>query len=86
VVEEALRGEHRDLALGDLLGGDDPGAAAEVVDVAVGVDEAGDRALAAVLAIEREGGGRGLGRDQRVDDDDPTLALDHVHVREVEAA
>ena len=74
------------LALGDLLGGDDPRGAAEVVDVAVGVDEAGDRAIAAVLAVERQGGGRGLGRDQRVDDDDPALALDHVHVREVEAA
>ena len=86
MVEEPFRRQHRDLALGDLLGADDPGGAAEVVDVTMGVDEAGDRALAAVLAVEGERRSGGLGRDQRVDDDDPALALDHVHVREIEAA
>ena len=70
VVEEAGRGEDRDPARLDLLGGDDALGAAEVVDVAVGVDQPGDRALAAVLAVEGERRGRGLGRDQRVDDDD----------------
>jgi hypothetical protein len=85
-MEEPFGGQDGDGALGDFLGGDDPGGAAEVVDVAVGVDDAGNRAVAAVLAVEGEGGGCGLGRYQRVDDDDPPLALDHVHVREVESA
>ncbi len=40
---------------------------AEVVDVAVGVDHAGDRPVAAVLPVQRERGRGGLGRDQRVD-------------------
>ena len=50
------------------------------------VYQAGDRAVAAVLAVEGEGRRRGLGGDQRVDHDDPLAALDHVHVGEVEAA
>ncbi len=86
VVGEAGRRQHRDPALGHLLGGDDALGAAEVVDVAVAVDEPGDRALAPVLAVEGQRRRRGLGRDQRVDDDDPLLALDDVHVGEVEAA
>ena len=86
MVEEAGGGDYRDPAALDLLFADDPAGAAEVVDVAVGVEEPGDRALAAVLAVEREGGGGRLRRDQRVDDDDPVGALDHVHVGEVEAA
>jgi hypothetical protein len=57
-----------------------------VVDVAVRVEEAGDGTVAAVLAVEGERRRRGLGGDQRVDDDDPLVALDHVQVREVEAA
>ena len=56
----------------DLLGRDDAPGAAEVVDVAVGVDQAGDRALAAVLAVEGQRRGGGLGGDQRVDHDDPS--------------
>jgi hypothetical protein len=86
VVEEAGRGEDRHAPGLDLLRGEDALGAAEVVDVAVGVDQAGDRPLAAVLAVERQRGRRGLGRDQRVDDDDPLAPLDHVHVGEVEAA
>ncbi len=86
MVEEAGWSEDRDPPRLDLLLGDDALGAAEVVDVAVGVDQAGDRAIAAVLAVEGEGRGGGLGGDQRVDHDDPLMALDHVHVGEVEAA
>ena len=49
---------------------------AEVVDVAVRVDHGDDRPVAAVRAIQRQCGGRGLGRDQRVDHDDAGVALD----------
>ena len=86
MVEEAGGREHRHLARLDLLGRDDAAGAAEVVDVAVGVDQAGDGTVATLLAVEGERRGGGLGRDQRVDHDDPPLALDDVHVREVEAA
>jgi len=65
---------------------DDAAHAGEVVDVAVGVDQAADGTLAAVLAVEGQCRGGGLGGDQRVDHDDPLVSLDHVHVREVEAA
>jgi hypothetical protein len=86
VVEEAVGGEDRHLAGLRVLRRQHTPGAAEVVDVAVGVDQTGDRAVAAVLAVEREGRRRGLGGDQRVDDDDALASLDHVHVREVEAA
>ena len=71
VLEEARRGDDRDRAGLDLLLAEDARGAAEVVDVAVGVDQPGDRALAAVLAVESQRRGGGLARDQRVDDDDP---------------
>jgi len=57
-----------------------------VVDVAVGVDQRRDGAIAAVLAVERQSRRRGLGGDQRIDHDDALAPLDHVHVGEVEAA
>jgi hypothetical protein len=86
VVEEAGRGEDRDPAGLDLRFGDDALGAAEVVDVAVGVDQAGDGAIAALLAVEGQRRCRGLGGDERVDHDDALASLDHVHVGEVEAA
>ena len=86
MLEEAGRGEDRDPAGVDVLLGDDAAGAAEMVDVAVGVEQPGDGAIAALLAVEGERRRRGLRRDQRVDDDDALLALDHVHVREVEPA
>ena len=86
VLEEALRREDRHPPGVDVLGRDHPGDAAKVVDVAVRVHDGGHRPVAAVLAVQREPGGRALDRDQRVDDDDPVVALDDLHVREVEAA
>ncbi len=86
VLEEALGREDRDAARRDVLLGDDAARAAEVVDVAVRVEQAGHRPLAAMLAVERQRGGRRLGGDQRVDHEDARVALDDRHVREVEAA
>src|SRR5260370_1296006 len=63
-----------------------PAPPAVVVGVAVGVDDRGHRAVAAVLAVEGEGGARHLARDQRIDDDEAALALEDRHVREVEPA
>jgi hypothetical protein len=59
---------------------------AEVVDVAVGVDDADDRPVATVLAVERQGRRRGLGTDQGVDDEHPRRPLDEADVRQVEPA
>ena len=86
VLDEAGRGDHDDGAGVDLLLGGDALDAAEVVDVGVGVDHRGDRPVAAVLPVERQRGGRGLRRDERVDDDHSGLALDERDVREVEPA
>ena len=60
--------------------------AAEVVDVAVAEDDGDHRAVAAVLAVEREPRRRGLPRDERVDDDDAVVGLDERHDRQVEPA
>jgi hypothetical protein len=85
VVHEALGGDHRDLAGGDLLVADDALHAAEVVDVGVRVDHRLHRPLTAVLGVERERGSGRLGADQRVDDDDAGVTLDDAHDRQVEA-
>ena len=79
-VHEAVPGDDRDALAVDAV------HPAEVVDVRVGVDDRGDRPVAAVLAVERQRGGRGLLGDQRVDDDDAVVALDQRHVRQVETA
>ena len=39
-----------------------------------------------MLRIELEARARDLGRDQGIDDDEPPVAFDHGHVRDVEAA
>ncbi len=85
-MEEAGRGQHGNPAGLDVRGRDDAPGAAEVVDVAVGVDQPGDGTIAAMLAVEGERRRRGLGRDQGVDHDDSLVTLDDVHVGEVEAA
>ena len=59
---------------------------AEVVDVAVGVDDGDDRPVAAVRAVKRQRGRGRLGRDQRVDHDHAGVALDEGDVRQVETA
>lgn len=64
VLQEPLRSEHRDAGR-DLLDADHALDAAEVVGVAVRVQDAGDGALPAVAAVQRERGGRGLRGDER---------------------
>ena len=78
-LHEAVAGDDRH------LGFVDPVHPTKVVTVGVGVDDRGHRPLAPVLAVEGEGGRSALGRDQRVDDDDPVVGLDQRHVREVQA-
>jgi hypothetical protein len=56
-----------------------------VVEVGVGVDHRRHRTAAAVLRVQREGGGRGLPREQRVDHDDAVVPLDEGHVGQVVA-
>ena len=86
VVHEALGGDHLDPPGLDVLLGDDPLHATEVVDVGVRVDHREDRALTAVLGVERERRRRGLLGDERVDDDHAGVALDDAHDRQVVAA
>ena len=69
-----------------LLGGDDTERAAEVVDVAVGEHDRGNRLVAEVFAGEGQRGGGRLPAGQGVDDDPARPALDQGHVGEVEAA
>ena len=82
VVEETLRGDDRHRRAGV----HHAEHAAEVVDVRMGVDHRGDRPVATVLAVERQAGRGDLGRDRRVDDDHPGLALDQRHVRQLDPA
>ena len=82
MVEEVLRGDDRHVGAGV----HHPEHAAEVVEVRMGVDHRGDRPVAAVLAVQRQPGRGHLGRNQRIDDDDPGLALDQGHVRQVDSA
>lgn len=86
VLGEVLRRDDRHTpGIHVLLRGDalDP---AEVVDVRVRVDDAGHRALAAVLPVQRERRRRGLGGDQRIDHEHAGAALDERDVRQVEPA
>src|SRR3546814_6700537 len=60
--------------------------AAEVVDVAVGIDHGLHRLAASVRVVEVNADLRGFGRDQRIDHGDAFLALDDSHVGEIEIA
>jgi len=60
--------------------------AAVVVHVAVRVDHRAHRPLAAVPRVEGQAGGGHLGGDERVDHDEPAIALDQRHVGDVVAA
>jgi hypothetical protein len=86
VLDEAFGGDDLDRARVDIVLGHNPLHAAEMIDVAVGVDHRGNRPVTAVLAVQRQRRRRRLGRDQRVDDDDPGVALDDAHVGQVVAA
>jgi hypothetical protein len=82
VLHEPVGSDDRDLPGLHVVRADDALDPAEVVDVRVRVDDRPDRPVAPLPAVQREGRGRGLLRDQRVDHDD---ALDHAHDRQVEA-
>ena len=86
VFGEVLGRDDRDLAGIDVRLRRHPEHASEVVDVAVGVDDRDHLAVAAMRAIQRQGGGRGLGGDQRIDHDDPGVTLDEADVGQIEAA
>ena len=57
-----------------------------MVGVTVGVNHGDHRPIAAVSAIQGQRGSGRLGGDQRVDDDDPGIALDEADVGKVETA
>ena len=86
VFGEVFGRDDRDLARVDVRLRRHAEHAAEVVDVAVGVDDRDDRPVATMRAVQRERGRRRLGGDQRVDDDDAGVALDEADVGQVEAA
>ena len=83
VPEEAGRRQHR---YGVVVVRQYAASAAEVRSVRMGIDQTGDRTVAAVLAVELQGRGGGLRADERVDDDDAVVALDQRHVGQVQAA
>ena len=86
MLGESLRRQHRDLPASTSACVVTPEHAAEMVDVAVGVDHRDDGPVAAVRAVQRQRGRGGLGGDQRIDDDDAGVALDEADVGQVEAA
>ena len=86
MLQEPLRREHRHPSGCDVFVGEHTARAAEVIDVAVGVEQPGHRAVAAMLAVEgqrRRGALRGY---ERVDHQHAGVALDNRHVREVQPA
>ena len=85
-LHEALRGDDLGATSVDVLLRDDALDAAEVVDVAVRVDDRHDRPVAPVRSVEGEGCRGCLPADERVDHDDAGVAFDHAHHRDVEAA
>src|SRR6201999_1945764 len=60
--------------------------AAEMVDVAVRVDDSDTPPLTPLAAIELQRCGSGLGRHQRIDHDEASVALDEADVRNVQSA
>jgi len=54
--------------------------------MAVGVDNPGYWPVTPVLAVQGQGSGRGLGRDQRIDHDHAAVAFHDRHVRQVQPA
>ena len=86
VFGEVFRCDDRDLARVDVGLGRHAEHATEMVDVAVGVDHGDDRPVSAMGAIQRKRGRRRLGGDQRIDDDDPGVALDEADVGQVQTA
>jgi len=79
MLHEPLGSHDRDTSSVDIGLVDDALDPAEVVDVGMGVDHSGDRALATVLLVQRERGRGRLLTDQRVDDDHPSVPLQDTH-------
>src|SRR3546814_5665876 len=75
-LEEALRSVDFNGTGPNVRFVDDAAHAAEVVDVAVGVDHGLNRLLAAVAIVEVYADLRRFGRDQRINHGDAVLALD----------
>ncbi|MNQ48931.1 hypothetical protein D3C85_628190 [compost metagenome] len=86
VFHEPGGGEHLDLAGLDVGFVDDPAHATEVVDVGVAVDHRHHRFVRTVLVVQVQRRLGGFGHGQRVDDDQPVVAFDDGHVRQVKAA
>jgi hypothetical protein len=86
VLGEALRCDHLDTPGVDVVLRRDAEHATEVVHMTVGVDDRTYRPVTAMCPVQRQRGCRGLGADQRVDDDDSGVALDDRHVRQIQAA
>ena len=61
VLHETFWRDDLDPARVDIVLGHDPLDPAEVIDMAVSVDDRHDRPVTAVLAVQRQRGGRGLG-------------------------
>ena len=85
VLDKALGRDDRAPPGVDILLRGDTLHAAEVVHVAVGVDHRDDRSIAPVRPVQIEGRPCRLAADQRVDHQDPAVALDEADVREVHA-
>ncbi|MCY1276462.1 hypothetical protein D9M70_251270 [compost metagenome] len=86
VLHESGRRDHGNLARLDVIFADHALDAAKMIDVAVRVDHGAHRLARPVLVIQVERGLRRFRGQQRIDDDQPCLALDDGHVRHVEAA
>ena len=86
LLHEAVGRPDLDVARPDVAVADDAAHAAVMVGVAVRVDDRRHRPPSPVPGVEIEARPGDLGRDQRVDDDEPPLSLDEGHVRDVEAA
>jgi hypothetical protein len=86
MLGEALGRDHDHLACVDVGLVGHAEHAAEVVDVAVGVDNGADGPISPVRPVHGQRRRCGLGGDQRVDHDDAGVALDEADVGKVETA
>ena len=87
MLGKAFRGKHRHLAGIHVRLRGDAEHAAEMIDMAVGVDHGDDGPVAtAVGSVELQRRGGHLGGHQGVDDDDSGVALDEADVGQVESA
>lgn len=76
VLEVPLWNDNLHVARVDLLLRDHAEHTTEVVDMVMSVDHRDDRAIATVLAVERERCCAGLAREQRIDDDHAVVGLE----------